>query len=171
MKLSKDLREFIALLNSTRVKYLLVGGHAVAFHGYPRFTGDTGFFVEVSLENAARLEEVLRAFGFGHIGVGRDDFLQPGIVVQLGRPPNRIDLLTSIDGVTFAEAWPNRVAAELDGLPVFVLGKEDLVRNKRASGARRTSRTRSDWGRLTEEACLLSAWQPRSRPVRAGCRP
>jgi hypothetical protein len=134
MKLSKDLREFVALLNSTRVNYLLVGGHAVAFHGYPRFTGDIDFFVEVSEENAARLERVLQDFGFGDIGVSRQDFLQRGTVVQLGRPPHRIDLLTSIDGVRFDEAWTNRVPAELDGLPVNVLGKMDLMRNKQASG-------------------------------------
>ena len=134
MKLSKDLREFIELLNSAGVEYLLVGGHAVAFHGYPRFTADIDFFVAVSPENARRIEQVLIAFGFGAIGVSREDFLQPGNVVQLGRPPNRIDLLTSIDGVTFAEAWPNRVPAELDGLPVQLIGKADLLRNKAASG-------------------------------------
>ena len=134
MKLSKDLREFVALLNSTRVNYLLVGGHAVAFHGYPRFTGDIDFFVEISPENAARLDQVLRECGFGGIGIRREDFLQPGTVVQLGRPPNRIDLLTSIDGVTFSEAWLNRIPAELDGLPVNVLGKADLLRNKQACG-------------------------------------
>lgn len=104
MKLSKDLRESVALLNSAGVECLLVGGHAVAFHGYPRFTGDIDFFVNVSPENARRLEGVLLELGFGGIGVSREDFLQPGTVVQLGWPPNRGDLLTAIDGVTFAEA-------------------------------------------------------------------
>jgi hypothetical protein len=124
---------FIALLKSTGVRYLLVGGHAVAFHGYPRFTGDIDFFVEVSPDNAARLEQVLQAFGFGGVGIGLEDFLEPGNVIQLGRPPNRIDLLTSIDGVLFQEAWPNRVQASLDGLPVCILSKPDLLRNKQAS--------------------------------------
>lgn len=134
MRLSKDLREFVALLNSTGVEYLVVGGHAVAFHGYPRFTGDINFFVRVSPENAARLEGVLRSFGFGGIGITREDSLQPGTVVQLGRPPHRIDLLTAIDGVTFEEAWAGRVSADLDGLPVLMIGKRELLRNKAASG-------------------------------------
>jgi len=131
MKLNKDLREFIALLNSTGVKYLLVGGHAVAFHGYPRFTGDTDFLVECSPENAARLETVLHTFGFGDLGLSAKDFLEAETIIQLGRPPGRIDLLTSIDGVAFQEAWERRVVAQLDGLPVSVIGKEDLLANKR----------------------------------------
>ena len=134
MKLSKDLREFIALLNSTGIRYLLVGGYAVAFHGYPRFTGDMDFFVERSEANAARLEEALKIFGFSGLGIQATDFLEPGIVVQLGRPPNRIDLLTSIDGVSFEQAWANKTTAELDGLPVLVIGKAELIVNKHATG-------------------------------------
>lgn len=134
MKLDRNLREFVALLNSTKVRYLLVGGHAVAFHGYPRFTGDIDFFVERSPENAARLVTVIRAFGFGHLNLQENDFLQPGVVIQLGRPPNRIDLLTSIDGVEFADAWEGRVAAELDRLPLDIIGKAELIQNKRSSG-------------------------------------
>jgi len=134
MKLDKNLREFIALLNSTKVNYLVVGGHAVAFHGRPRFTGDVDFFVERSAENAARLVDVVKAFGFGSVGAKAEDFLQPGMVVQLGRPPNRIDLLTSIDGVEFADAWRRKVAGDLDGIPVSFIGKQDLLANKRATG-------------------------------------
>ena len=134
MKLNQDLREFIALLNSTGVKYLIVGGHAVAFHGYPRFTGDMDFFVERSSENAQRIEEVLGQFGFAGLGLTARDFVQPEIVVQLGRPPHRIDLLTSIDGVRFEDAWPRRTPSELDGLLVFFISKPDLLANKRASG-------------------------------------
>src|SRR4051812_36368317 len=114
MKLSKDLREFIVLLNSTGVKYLLVGGHAVAFHGYPRFTGDMDLFVERSEANAALLEQALMTFGFSGLGIKAADFLEPGIVIQLGRPPNRIDLLTSIDAVTFDQAWAGKEVAKLD---------------------------------------------------------
>ena len=134
MKLSKDLREFIELLNSTGVKYLLVGGHAVAFHGYPRFTGDMDFFVERSESNAACIEQALRVFGFSGLGIKAADFLQAGIVVQLGRPPNRIDLLTSIDGVNFDQAWANKTTANLDGIPVAVIGKAELIANKHATG-------------------------------------
>lgn len=133
MNLSKDLREFIALLNSTSVKYVLVGGHAVAFHGYPRFTGDINFFVERSSENAAKLEAVLNDFGFGQLGLKAADFLQPGIIAQLGRPPNRIDILTSIDGVEFAEAWNSRIKTST-GVELFVINKELLLRNKRVAG-------------------------------------
>lgn len=134
MKLNKDLREFIVWLNSTTIKHLIVGGHAVAFHGYPRFTGDIGFLVERTPENAVRLEKIVAEFGFANLGLTAKDFLEPGIVVQLGRPPNRIDLLTSIDGVEFAEAWPNRVPADLDGEAVTFIGRQELLKNKRASG-------------------------------------
>jgi hypothetical protein len=133
MKLSKDLREFIVLLNSIGVKYLLVGGHAVAFHGYPRFTGDMDLFVERSEANAALLEQALSAFGFSGLGIKAADFLEPGIVVQLGRPPYRIDLLTSIDGVGFDQAWAGKEVAKLDDVPVPVIGKAELILNKRAS--------------------------------------
>jgi hypothetical protein len=134
MKLTKDLREFVELLNSAKIRYLVVGGHAVALHGYPRFTGDTDFFVESSPANAKALEQVLREFGFAGIGVTAQDFLQPGIVVQLGRPPSRIDLLTSIDGVSFEDAWSSRIVVNIDGMPMNFIGKDLLLKNKRASG-------------------------------------
>ncbi|HVR35136.1 MAG TPA: hypothetical protein VMS21_04725 [Methylomirabilota bacterium] len=149
MKLDRNLREFVALLNSTKVRYLLVGGHAVAFHGYPRFTGDIDFFVERSPENAARLVTVIRGFGFGHLNLQETDFLQPGVVIQLGRPPNRIDILTSIDGVEFADAWEGRVAAELDRLPLDIIGKAELIQNKRSSGR---AQDRADLSRLEAPA-------------------
>jgi len=133
MKLSKDLREFVALLNAKGVRFVLVGGHALAYHGYPRYTGDVDFFVEISPANALALERVLREFGFGELGISRDDFLQPETIIQLGRPPNRIDLMTSISGVSFAEAWDTQVHAEIDGLPLGIISKGLLVRNKRAS--------------------------------------
>jgi predicted nucleotidyltransferase len=134
MKLHKDLREFVALLNSAGVRYVIVGGHAVAFHGHPRYTGDIDFFIERSEDNAARVEKVLRDFGFGQTGFQAKDFLEPESVVQLGRPPNRIDLLTTISGVSFPEAWANRVSGLLDDIPVSFLGRDDLLKNKRASG-------------------------------------
>lgn len=90
MKLQTDLREFIRLLNSRAVEYLIVGGHGVAFHGYPRFTGDIDFFVRPTPDNAARLVVVLGEFGFGQVGLDASTFTQPDKVVQLGRPPNRI---------------------------------------------------------------------------------
>lgn len=134
MKLHKDLHEFVALLNSAGVRYVIVDGHAVAFHGHPRYTGDIDFFIERSEDNAARVEKVLRDFGFGQTGFQAKDFLEPESIVQLGRPPNRIDLLTTISGVTFPEAWANRVSGLLDDIPVSFLGRDDLLKNKRASG-------------------------------------
>ena len=129
MKLQKDLREFIELLNSRRVDYIVVGGHAVAFHGYPRFTGDIDFFVRPTPDNAARLVEALHDFGFGGAGLTVEDFTRPNCVVQLGQVPNRIDLLTTISGVDFEQAWQAKVGAELDSIPVSFLSYDHLLRN------------------------------------------
>lgn len=96
MKLQKDLREFIALMNSRNVEYVIVRGHAVAYHGYPRFTGDLDFFVRPSAENAARVIAVLQSFGFNHVTGLETSLVEAVKVVQLGRPPNRIDILTGI---------------------------------------------------------------------------
>jgi len=132
MKLSKDLREFIGLLNSKGIKFIIVGGHAVAYHGHPRFTGDIDFFVECSPANAKALEQVIIAFGFAGLGLTANDFLKPETVIQLGRPPNRIDILTSITGVDFVRAWQTKTAALIDGIPIFIISKELLIKNKRA---------------------------------------
>jgi len=134
MNLQRDLKEFIELLNSHGVEYLIVGGHAVAYHGHPRYTGDIDFFIRPSAENAARMLTVLVAFGFPDAVLDSATFTEPDKVVQLGRPPYRIDILTSISGVSFDEAWSDRVESELDRLPVCFIGKKSLVSNKRASG-------------------------------------
>jgi hypothetical protein len=134
VKLQKDLREFIELLNSRRIDYIVVGGHAVAFHGYPRFTGDIDFLVRPTPDNAARLVEALHDFGFGGVGLTVEDFTRPNRVVQLGQVPNRIDLLTTISGVDFEEAWQAKVGAELDSIPVSFLSYDHLLRNKQAAG-------------------------------------
>ena len=134
MKLQKDIREFIELLLSEKVEVLLVGGYALAYHGAPRFTEDIDFLVLVSDENASRLESVLTRFGFGNLGLGRKDFLEPDKVVQLGRAPNRIDLLTGVSGLSWQEAWNSRERMELDGLPLCVIGKAALIANKKATG-------------------------------------
>ena len=134
MKLQKDIREFVELLLSQKVEFLLVGGYALAFHGAPRFTEDIDFLVLVSPDNAAKLVDVLNAFGFGDLGLRGDDFLEPDQVVQLGRAPNRIDLLTGITGVTWDQAWSSRIDAEIDGLRIPVIGKSALESNKQATG-------------------------------------
>jgi hypothetical protein len=133
-KLQADLREFIVLLNSHHVEYLLVGGHAVAFHGHPRFTGDIDFLVRTTPENASRVLSVLSDFGFADLSITPNDLIEPGRVLQLGHPPNRIDVFTSISGVDFDAAWAARVQAYLDDQPVSLLSREHLIQNKRASG-------------------------------------
>lgn len=133
-KLQADLREFIELLSSHSVEYLIVGGHAVAFHGHPRFTGDIDFFVRMTPQNARRLLAVLHDFGFGSVGITEHDLLQPERIVQLGRPPNRIDILTSISGVDFESAWQARVESVMEDLRVVMIGWNELLRNKRAAG-------------------------------------
>jgi hypothetical protein len=134
MALSSDSRELIALLNSHRVEYLIVGAFSLAFHARPRFTGDLDILVRPTAENATKIIAALDEFGFGDLGMKASDFTTPGQVVQLGRAPNRVDLLTSITGVSIDEAFATKVPAELDKLPVFFLSKTLLIANKRAVG-------------------------------------
>jgi hypothetical protein len=132
MSLSADLREFIALLNSHSVEYVIVGAHSLAFHGRPRYTGDLDILVRPSPENAAKLSIVMKEFGFAGTGFKESDFAEPDQIIQLGRIPNRIDLLTGITGVPVDEAFQTKVATKLEGLPVFILSKALLIQNKRA---------------------------------------
>ena len=134
MSLNADLREFIELLNSRGVEYVIVGAHSLAFHGRPRYTGDLDILVRPSPENAAKLASLLRDFGFEKGDLAEADFTAPEQMIQLGRAPNRIDLLTSISGVPIDDALRTRISTELEGLPVFVLSKDSLIRNKRAVG-------------------------------------
>jgi hypothetical protein len=117
-----------------RVRYLVVGGHAVAFHGKPRFTKDIDVWLEPTPENARRALAALDDFGFGSVGLSEQDFTTPGMIVQLGVAPNRIDLLTAIDGVEFAEAWEGRIDGAFGDQRVSYLGRRELIRNKIASG-------------------------------------
>ena len=122
-------------MNSHGVEYLIVGAHALAFHGFPRYTGDVDCWLRPTPENAARIEQVLVAFSFASLGLEQPPtFCSPDVVVQLGMAPNRIDLLTSLTGVTFEEAWDQRVPGDLDGVPVAFLSRETLIKNKRATG-------------------------------------
>lgn len=134
MKLEPDLREFIELLNAREVRYVIVGAIALAYHGRPRYTGDIDFFVEASERNAALLTEVLDQFGFANVGIDKEDFTALDQVVQLGVDPHRMDLMTSISGVAFEEAWNSREYGDLDGMQVPFISKELLKRNKRAVG-------------------------------------
>jgi len=134
MALSKDWREFLELLNSRGVDYVIVGAHSLALHGRPRYTGDLDILVRPTFENAHMLVHILNEFGFAESGFKEADFLQAEQLIQLGGAPTRIDLLASITGVSSEEAFATKVPAELDGIPVFVLGKDALVRNKLAVG-------------------------------------
>ena len=132
--LDKDLREFIELLNSASVEYVIVGAHAVAYYGHPRMTGDLDLLIQPSTENARNIEDVLRRFGFANLGLTADDFQKPDTVVQLGVSPNRIDILTSLTGVDTEAVWTTRVSAKIDGLPVSFISKALLIQNKQATG-------------------------------------
>jgi len=134
MPLSKDLREFAALLNSNKVEYLVVGGFAVAHYGFARFTGDLDFFIRASEENAQRVLAALAQFGFGGLDISAADLRSAGKVIQLGVRPNRIDIITAISGVSFEEAWASRVPGDLDGLSVQFIGRDALIRNKESTG-------------------------------------
>ncbi len=132
--LTPDFKEFAALLNSNRVEYLVVGGYALAAYGYPRYTGDLDFWIGTQSENADRVLAALEAFGFGSLGIKKDDLVAPNQVIQMGFPPARIDLLTSIDGVSFAECYERRMIVEVDGLPLGFIALEDFKTNKKAVG-------------------------------------
>ena len=133
MNLEEDLREFIELLNALNVRYIVVGAFAVAYHGYPRYTGDIDLFIERSPENARGILNAIEQFGFAGLGLSLDDFLRQDQVIQLGVAPNRIDLLTFLSGVDFAEAWATREQGEIGGLRVPIISKDLLKRNKAAS--------------------------------------
>jgi hypothetical protein len=134
MTLTPDFREFIALLNAHEVHYLVVGGYAVGLHGHPRYTKDIDIWIERTPSNAEHLMHALAEFGFEDVGLTKDDFLTPDQVVQLGRPPNRIDLITSLSGVSFAACYENRAVETIEDTDVHYIGLADLKKNKRALG-------------------------------------
>jgi len=134
MSLQKDLREFIELLNALRVRFVIVGAFAVAYHGYFRYTSDIDLFIDRSVENADRMFRAVEQFGFGDLKLTVEDFTQEDQVIQLGVSPNRIDVMTFLSGVSFDEAWTSREHGDLDGLNVPFISKEMLKRNKAASG-------------------------------------
>ena len=131
--LNRDFKEFAESLNARGVEYLVVGGYALAAHGHPRYTGDIDFWVRPSTDNLARLLDALKDFGFGSLGLSASDF-DANTVVQLGQPPRRIDLLTSIDGVNFDACFARREQVELAGVRLNIIGLDDFKTNKRASG-------------------------------------
>jgi hypothetical protein len=146
--LDPDFREFVESFVANDVRFLIVGGYAVAAHGLPRYTGDLDAWIWVSPQNAESVLRSLEAFGFSGLGLTRDDFLKLDSVIQLGYPPYRIDILTSIEGVEFDDAWSRRVIVAIDDLDVPFIGRDDLVANKRAAGMPQDI---ADVARLTSE--------------------
>ena len=132
--LNPDFKEFVELFNAHGVEYLVVGGYALAAHGHPRYTGDIDLWLRRTPENAARAMRALADFGFGSLGPAAEDLLHPDRVIQLGHPPRRIDLLTSIDGVEFDACYAGRQSVAHDGVVLPIIGLADFRTNKRASG-------------------------------------
>jgi hypothetical protein len=156
---SKDILTFLSLLAQKRVRYLIVGGEAVIYHGYPRLTGDVDFFYENTVGNSERLFHALREFWEGPIpGVAlAAELREEGIIHQFGRPPHRIDLMNRIDGVTFPRAWPSRIRVRLKTesgfVPALYIGLQSLLANKRAAGRPKD----------LDDAAFLRPWLRRTR--------
>ena len=131
--LNRHFQEFIELLESHGVKYLIVGGYAVGFHGFPRYTGDLDVFIAISEENAKRIIEVFEKFGFPDLGLTEKDFLEEEIVVEVGREPLKIQVLTGIDGVTFEQCYHSKTDCEIGNRKVPFIGYDHLLKNKAAS--------------------------------------
>lgn len=134
ISLHPDFKEFIQLLNAHDVQYLVVGGFAVTFHGYPRATKDIDIWIWLDEANAEKAIQALDEFGFKSLGLKATDFLVDDQIIQLGCPPTRIDLLTTLPGVDFADCFPSRVEAQIDDTLVNFIDLENLKRTKRASG-------------------------------------
>lgn len=149
--MNDDFRDLLAALLEAGARFLVVGAHAMAVHGVPRSTGDLDVWIVADAGNAERVWTALLRFGapVAAMGVRRDDLTRPDVVVQIGLPPRRIDILTSITGVAFEDAWADRATHEVDGLAIPFLGRAALVRNKRATGR---AKDRADLEALGERA-------------------
>jgi len=134
MRLPKDFRELLQLLNSKRIEYLVVGGYAVALYGYPRATGDMDIWIAISEDNARKTVEALKEFGFSAPELKEELFLEREKNIRMGNPPLRIEILTSIDGVEFTECYRNKKSVTIDGIDINFISLEDLKKNKRVSG-------------------------------------
>ena len=132
--LNQDFKEFIQSLNDNGVRYLVVGGYAVALHGYPRYTKDIDVWVEMTGENASKIVKALNQFGFGSLDLKESDFVIPDQIIQLGYPPRRIDILTTLPGVEFSECYPAHTTVDVGGVSVNFIDLENLKKNKKATG-------------------------------------
>ena len=134
MRLPKDFKEFLQLLNSKNIEYLVIGGYAVALYGYPRATGDMDIWIAISKDNARKLVEALKEFGFNVPELKEELFLEKEKNIRMGNPPLRIEILTSIDGVKFPKCYKNKKVVTIDDVKINFISIEDLRKNKKASG-------------------------------------
>jgi len=134
LQLELDFLDFLKLCNKYKVKYLVIGGYAVSIHGYPRTTKDLDVCIELSEENAGKMMNVIRDFGFSSAGLTAEDFLQKDVITQLGYPPLRIDILNDIGGVPYDEAWLNRKEIVYEGVPINFIGYNELLLVKAKAG-------------------------------------
>ncbi|AEI14061.1 hypothetical protein Flexsi_0373 [Flexistipes sinusarabici DSM 4947] len=134
MEVQKDFKEFLEYLNKNNVEYVIVGAYALAFYGVPRYTGDIDILINPSEDNAKRLLKALREFGFGSLDLKMNDFTTTDNVIQLGYAPVRIDILTSISGLTFEEVDKGKEEGMYGDVPVYFIGKNEYIRNKRKIG-------------------------------------
>ena len=132
--LSRDFKQFVELLNTNDVKYLVVGGYAVALHGHPRYTKDLDVWIELSPGNADRILSALDKFGLGSLNLKPDDFLEENQIIQLGYPPNRIDLLTTLKDLKFEDCYKTKVKVAIGDVEINFIDIENLKKNKRATG-------------------------------------
>jgi hypothetical protein len=135
--LNEDFSTFVRLCEENSVEYMIVGGYAVAIHGYPRYTGDIDIWYRQTKINCSKIMDVVAAFGFASLQLTANDLMEPEVIIQLGRPPRRIDLVSTIDGVTFDDAYPQAVTIIVDNVPIKIISKPDLIKNKSASGRHR----------------------------------
>ena len=137
MEAQKDFRDLLELLNAHKVEYLIVGAYALAFHGAPRYTGDMDIYVKPDPTNAQRIMAALNDFGFGSVELSASDFEVEDKVVQLGFPPVRVDIVTSITGVSWEEAVSGRIEGTYGDVRVYYIGREQFISNKRVLGRKK----------------------------------
>lgn len=137
MEVQQDFKDLLALFNEHKIEYMIVGAYALAFHGAPRYTGDIDILVKPDPLNAQRIMAALTKFGFGLVGLKAEDFETPGRVIQLGVPPVRVDIVTSMTGVSWEEALSGRVEGKYGDIPVYYIGRQQFISNKQALGRKK----------------------------------
>jgi hypothetical protein len=137
MEVQQDFKDLLALFNEHKIEYMIVGAYALAFHGAPRYTGDIDILVKPDPINAQRIMAALNKFGFGLVGLKAQDFETPDKVIQLGVPPVRVDLVTSITGVSWEEAFSGRVEGKYGDIPAYYIGRQEFISNKQALGRKK----------------------------------